>query len=178
MKTKQMLALLLALCLLPAVCLAESEEPVPFVPFEAETIEGEAISSDIYAQADYTIVMYSATWCSACHQCTPELIAFLDAYNAQGGATVQAVSVMTDTRSYETGELEEDVVEDAKTLKESLEIPYPVLIPDDNLFAVMSIISYFPTFFVVDSDGNIAYATYGGLAQGEWETVFEELTAV
>lgn len=67
---------------------------------------------------------------------------------------MQAVSVMTDTRSYETGELEEDVVEDAKTLKESLEIPYPVLIPDDNLFAVMSIISYFPTFFVVDSDGN------------------------
>ena len=76
------------------------------------------------------------------------------------------------------GLVEEDVVEDAKTLKESLEIPYPVLIPDDNLFAVMSIISYFPTFFVVDSDGNIAYATYGGLAQGDWETVFEELTAV
>lgn len=174
---KKALPLLLTLCLLLSVtATAAEEETVPFVPFETVTLDGAPVTSELYAQADYTIVMYWATWCSACHASVPDLVAAMETLNEKKENTVQAVGVLTDAVNPETLEREEDVIAKGAALAESLNISYPVVVPDVNLFAVMRIVQYLPTFFVVNREGNVVYATYGAQEEAEWLRVFDQLT--
>ncbi len=46
--------------------------------------EGKPVKFDNYTQAKYTLVYFSAHWCSPCRAFTPELVKFFEANNKKG----------------------------------------------------------------------------------------------
>ncbi|MDR0897399.1 MAG: TlpA family protein disulfide reductase [Oscillospiraceae bacterium] len=180
---KKMLSLLLAVLLLTGTmpALGESED-VPFGAFSAENImpmpveeEGEAeanpapITEAIFAEAELTLVNYWATWCPPC-------IAELPALGHLNEATegrAQVVGVLMDAVD-EYGRLDESVIEDALLLMETSEASYPVLLPDAWLMMIASIVTAFPTSFLVDSEGNVLVGVVGGRTEAQWLEIIEE----
>lgn len=187
---KRIFALILALLLLagcgaqtptveeePAVTeevSAPSEEAaasdLSFGDFSAQTLSGETVTQEVFAEADLTVVNLWATYCGPCKSEMP-VLGMLD----EELDNVQVLGIVLDCTD-QTGNPDSTQVELAVDLMEEAGANYINLVLNTDLamLGVANVTSVPATLFV-DRDGNlVGQGFYGALDEPTWRAVIDE----
>lgn len=134
-------------------------------------IDGNAFSSQDFADYDLTMVNVFATWCTACVKEIPDLVQVEEAMKDKG---VRIIGVVTDTVD-DHGENQE-AIEKAKVIQEKTKANYPFLMPDETNFnGRLDGIQALPETFFVDKNGQIVGEPYSGAKSAEeWQQIIEK----
>lgn len=171
--TKKLLSILLALCLglfmLPAFAEDSdaAEEPIFFGPFSAkDLLSEETVGPDAFGEASITLINFWATWCPNCVADLPHLAALEE----MTGGKVRVIGVLLDQVASES----DMPVIAMKKLMENAGAAYPTLLPDDFLQEVGTGLSFVPTTFLVDSEGNFINMVVGANTTEGWLEIAQE----
>lgn len=133
--------------------------------FTTVDIDGNAVDSSIFANADYTLVNIWGSFCSPCIAEMPELMELNDEMD-----NVQVITVLGDATSPE-----DDTADDGRDIIESLNLTLPVLLSSDS-FKTAFPNNYFPTSYLVDSNGKaLGSPMVGGSSKEEYKEWIEQL---
>lgn len=144
----------------------ESATPVTF---EAQTLDGESLFSDLFSESRITMVNVWATYCNPCLSEMPGLGELASSYDA---GDFQLIGIIS------------DVMEgtDEKTLKKAADLvaetgaDYPHLLLNESLYnALLTGVSAVPTTFFVDQDGQIVDTVIGAMEKSAWEEKIDAL---
>ena len=185
MKYKALLLLLLILCLVGCGAAtnsetsatsetaatentAETEEPY-ILTFTAPTIDGEEMTSDIFAGSKLTMINVWATYCSPCLSEMPDLGQIAASYDKADFQLIGIVSDVSDTSS-------EKDVQNAKDLITETQANYPHLLLNEDLYMnlVGGVDSVPTTFFVNDKSEVLGYVI-GARDKESWVALIDEL---
>lgn len=168
---KKQISLFMALVMSAALlagCGAQEVDLVsktPFPEFSEVDTDGNAISSDIFADYDATIVNF---WNNGCGTCIAEMPELEEMYQDFQKDNINLIGVGADS-----GENEEQL-ELAKSILEEKGVTYQNVSPNpENDFYkdFISEITGYPTTYVVDSEGNIIGAPLIGNVKDQLDTV-------
>ena len=145
-------------------------EPVNLGAFSAETLEGETLTQEFFANADLTLINLWGTYCGPCKAEMP-VLGMLD----KELENVQVLGIIIDATK-QNGEVDPDQVAVAQTLMEAAEAEYPTLILNQELakrgFGSMTAV---PATVFVDSQGNlVGEGFYGALDEDNWRATIEQ----
>lgn len=147
---------------------AQAEEPY-VVSFEANTIEGEAFSSDVFSQSRLTMINVWATYCNPCLSEMPDLGEIAVEFDS---AEFQMIGVISDV---EEGAAEDNIA-NAKELIEQTKANYPHLLLSESLYTnLVGGINSVPTTFFVDQKGELLGYVMGAQSKETWVSIIEEL---
>lgn len=144
----------------------------PFPEFDEVDMEGNPVSSDIFADYDATIVNFWNNGCGTCIEEMPELEELYQQFKEQN---INLIGVGTDS-----GEGEEQL-STAKEILEEKGVTYSNISPDPEGTFYQEFISdifTYPTTYIVDSDGNIIGAPISGNVKKQIDTVNERLALI
>ncbi len=117
--------------------------------FEAEVLDGDNITQDIFSDYDLTVINVWATWCPPCIEEMPDL----QILNESLPENVNFLTICDDGLQQE--ELARSIVTESNGT-------YPVLLANDQMDEnIMSRIQAFPTTLFVDSEGYVLTALPG-----------------
>ena len=142
------------------------------INFDSETVFGDSISTDVFAENDLTLVNIFATWCGPC----VEEIPYLQEIDSELD-NVGVVGIVADTYDAETGERQEEAIETAKEIAEKTGAEYPFIIPDDVFVEdnFKNAAAMFPISYIVDQDGVVVSGPMGGAhTKEEWLDIINE----
>lgn len=137
----------------------------PFPEFSEQDMDGNTITSDIFADYDATIVNF---WNNGCGTCIAEMPELEELYQDFQQQNINLIGVGTDS-----GEGEEQH-QLAKRILEEKGVTYQNISPSpENEFykEFVSQISSYPTTYVVDSEGNIIGASVVGNVKEQLDTI-------
>lgn len=147
---------------------AQEEEPY-IVSFEANTIDGEAFSSDVFSQSRLTMINVWATYCNPCLSEMPDLGEIAAEYDS---AEFQMVGVISDVSE----ESAEDDINNAKDLIEQTNANYPHLLLNESLYmSLVGGINSVPTTFFVNQKGELLGYAMGAQSKETWVSIIEDL---
>ena len=171
---KKVFALLLAMLLLCG-CGAikdhdgRSNASVPhsenyFGDFKAETLDGNAVTQDIFAQADLTVVNLWGTFCGPCISEMPTLGKLHNELD-----NVQFVGIVLDCTDRH-GNPDAGQVQTAKDIMVQAGASYPCLILNEDLMDLgMANYQYIPTTLFVNSNGDLVGSeVVGAMDEDAW----------
>jgi thiol-disulfide isomerase/thioredoxin len=164
MKKNSYLAIAIVLVTLWLTACSAKESTARALSFSTNTLNGEAVSSDVFSGYKLTMVNIWTTWCSSCIKEMPEL---KKVYEKLKDENVNIIGIIADTPG-------KDQEASAKRIVEETGLPYDNLIPDQNLKdSLLKKISAYPTTVFVDPEGNIIGITLVGenTAEGYYENV-------
>ena len=153
---------------LSAGCGAQETDLVsktPFPEFSETDTEGNAITSDIFADYDATVVNF---WNNGCGTCIAEMPELEEMYQEFKEQNINLIGVGADS-----GEKEEQL-ELAKSILEEKGVTYLNISPNpENDFykEFVADITGYPTTYVVDSEGNIIGAPLIGNVKDQIDTL-------
>lgn len=161
------------LCVLLAVLLngctgtkqTESEDTASptSIAFEARTIDGTSVSSDIFSESRITMVNVWATYCNPCLSEMPGLGELSGSYDS---ADFQLIGIISDVPEG-TGE---NALNTASDLIEQTGAGYPHLLLNESLYtALLTDVSAVPTTFFISQDGAILDTVIGAMEKSAWE---------
>lgn len=161
------------LCVLLAVLLngctgtkqTESEDTASptSIAFEAWTIDGTSVSSDIFSESRITMVNVWATYCNPCLSEMPGLGELSGSYDS---ADFQLIGIISDVPEG-TGE---NALNTASDLIEQTGAGYPHLLLNESLYtALLTDVSAVPTTFFISQDGAILDTVIGAMEKSAWE---------
>lgn len=168
---KRIVSLFLLLAMGTAVlagCGAREQDLVsktPFPEFSETDTEGNAVTNDIFADYDVTIVNF---WNNGCGTCIAEMPELEELYQEFQKDNINLIGVGADS-----GESEEQL-EMAKSILEEKGVTYQNISPNpENDFYqdFIADITGYPTTYVVDSEGNIVGAPLIGNVKEQLETL-------
>lgn len=134
--------------------------------FTAKTVEGEEITSDIFADSRLTMMNIWATYCNPCLQEMPDLGEIAASYDK---AEFQMVGIISDV-------MEGDDVEYAKALIEHTKANYPHLVLSESLyFNLVNGVDAVPTTFFVNKSGVVLGYVVGAQSKETWEEIIDDL---
>lgn len=142
------------------------------IDFDSETVFGNSITKDVFAENDLTLVNIFATWCSPC----VEEIPYLQEIDSELD-NVGVVGIVADTYDAQSGERQQEAVETAKEIAEKTGAEYPFVIPDavfveDNF---KNAAAMFPISYIVGRDGVVVSGPMGGAhTKEEWLNIIDE----
>lgn len=143
----------------------QEEATIKFPEFAATTLDGDAIDSSIFADADVTMVNIWGTFCGPCISEMPDL-AELNGELPEGCALV---GLLTDVYDGQNADLALQIVEETG-------VTYKNIIPDETLYQFLAEnITGVPTTLYVDSEGNILGGVVGARSKDEYKAILEEL---
>lgn len=151
-----------------AGCGSQEQELVsktPFPEFSETDMEGNTITSDIFADYDVTIVNF---WNNGCGTCIAEMPELEEMYQEFQKDKINLIGVGADS-----GENEEQL-ELAKSILEEKGVTYQNISPDpehDFYQDFIADITGYPTTYVVDSEGNIIGAPLIGNVKEQMDTL-------
>lgn len=129
-----------------------SSEPIDennFGKFTAQTLKGDNISDDVFADYDVTMVNIWATWCSPCVQEMP----YLQELYSMLPENANLVTICSDATTQE--ELANEILADSNA-------EFETIVANDEVNAVvLSRIQAFPTSVFVDSQGTVLHVIQG-----------------
>lgn len=147
-----------------------TEEPY-YLTFEAKTIDGEELTSDILADSKLTMINIWATYCNPCLSEMPDLGQISASYDKADFQLIGIVSDVTDTSS-------EKDIENAKNLIVETQANYPHLLLNESLYMnLVGGVDSVPTTFFVTDDGEVLGYVIGARDKESWVAIIEELLA-
>jgi len=147
-----------------------ADEPY-IVSFEATTIEGEPMSSDIFAQSKLTMINVWATYCNPCLMEMPDLGEIAAEYDK---SEFQILGIVSDV----TTEDGQESVDYAKELIEETKADYPHLLLNESLYVnLVGGTSAVPTTFFVKQDGEVLGYVVGANTKEGWVELINQLLA-
>ena len=137
-----------------------------FGTFESETLEGEAVSDEIFSKADLTMVNIWGTFCGPCIREMPDLGELSREYADKG---VQIVGLVSDVGKAKD-EKAEEIVSTTKA-------DYTHIIASQDLMTgILGSVNVVPTTIFVDKEGNQVGDVYSGARdKDEWAGIIDEL---
>lgn len=155
----------------PSPTTAGEKAPGVLSTFTATDLDGNEIDQSILADSDLTMVNVWGTFCPPCRAEMPDLAALHEEYADQG---VQIVGIVSDVLNQD-GTLNEDQVEEARTIALDAGVSYTNLLPSESLYPVLGQIYALPSTFFVDSEGNQVGGFYmGAQSREKWAAIIEE----
>lgn len=145
---------------------AENQEPVKlFGVFDSQTLDGEEVTEEIFAEADLTMVNIWGTFCNPCIMEMPDLGELSREYAEKG---FQIVGLVSDVM--EPGD------ETAMEIVKETKADYRHLIASEDLINnVLRYVSSVPTTVFVDREGNVVGEVYSGMRDKEtWELIITQ----
>lgn len=142
--------------------------------FSTVDLDGNAVTQDIFADYDITMVNIWATFCSPCIGEMPEL-GELKAEVADKGVNI--VGIVVDVQNPD-GSIDPDMVQTAKDIVAQTGAAYTHLLPSESLnSALLSGVSAVPTTVFVDSKGNILNdgIFVGAHDKADWQSIIDGL---
>ena len=168
---KKTIRLFLVLAMSAAVlagCGSQKQDLVsrtPFPEFSETDTQGNAVTSDIFADYDATIVNF---WNNGCGTCIAEMPELEEMYQEFQKDKINLIGVGTDS-----GENEEQL-ELAKRILAEKGVTYQNIVPDpekDFYKEFIADIGGYPTTYVVDQEGNIIGAPLIGNVKEQMDTL-------
>ena len=150
---------------------AQGDEDVYVLHFEANTIDGEALTSEMFAQSKLTMINVWATYCNPCLSEMPDLGEIATAYDS---AEFQMLGIISDVAE---GASEGDIT-NAKDLIAQTKATYPHLLLNESLYTnLVGAVDSVPTTFFVNQKGEIIGYTIGAKSKADWEEIIHGLLA-
>lgn len=150
---------------------AEQEKEPYVLTFEANTIEGETLTSEILSQSKLTMINVWATYCNPCLSEMPDLGAIAASYDTED---FQLLGIISDVSE----EASEDDMNNAKELIEQTGADYSHLLLNQSLYSnLVGAVSAVPTTFFVNQKGEMLGYVEGARSQEAWEEIINELLA-
>ncbi len=139
------------------------------IAFEAQDLEGNIVTEEVFADSRLTMVNVWATYCNPCLNEMPELGELAGEYATE---EFQIIGIISDVQ--EGAELENTVY--AATLVEQTGAAYPHLLLNESLFnAMLSGVSAVPTTFFVDENGEVLDTVVGAMDKDSWKEKIDGL---
>lgn len=146
-----------------------SGEQVYMVEFEATTMEGEVMTSDVFADSKLTMLNVWATYCNPCLSEMPYLGELSQEYDK---AEFQIIGIISDV--VENGD--EYSLELARDLIEETEANYPHLPLNQSLYTnLVGAVTAVPTTFFVNAKGELLGYVSGAYPKESWEEIINGL---
>ena len=143
-----------------------------FPEFDEVDMEGNQVTSDIFADYDATIVNF---WNNGCGTCIAEMPELEELYQDFKERNINLIGVGTDS-----GEGEEQLATAREILAEK-GVTYPNISPDpegDFYKDFIADIFTYPTTYIVDREGNIVGASIAGNVKEQLDTVEARLELI
>jgi thiol-disulfide isomerase/thioredoxin len=121
-------------------------------------------SASLFAQSEITLVNVWASWCPPCKAELPELEQISRRLGEKNCAMIGIL--------YDAGD--GSGLEDGIAVMEEAGVTFPVLVPDEGVFASFPIYA-FPTTFYVDRDGNLVGEPVVGAQVDRYEEILDDL---
>ncbi|MBR5509724.1 MAG: redoxin family protein [Lachnospiraceae bacterium] len=147
----------------------ELQEFKPPVSFEAVTIDGETISSDILSDAKLTMINVWATYCNPCLKEMPSLGEIAASYAPEDFQILGIISDVTITSDEKTLTFAQELIDKTKANYRHL------LLNEDLYYGMLLEVSAVPTTFFINSDKQIVDTIIGAMKKSDWEAKIEEL---
>lgn len=150
----------------------ETEEQEPYIlTFEASTIDGEEVTSDIFADSKLTMLNVWATYCNPCLSEMPDLGEIASEYDK---ADFQILGIICDVTADSSAE---DLAE-ARDLIEQTKAAYPHLLLNQSLYYnLVGASDSVPTTYFVNQDGEVLGYMIGAQSKQTWINVIDSLLA-
>ena len=136
------------------------------IHFEATDLEGNAVSSDVFAQSRLTMLNVWATYCNPCLSEMSDLGELAADYD---GADFQLIGIVSDV-------LEGEDQSQVERLVQETGADYPHLLLNQSLYdALLSGVSAVPTTFFLDTDGTPLGYVLGARDKDAWKEIIDGL---
>ena len=146
------------------------------VVFEAQDIEGNAVTSDIFGQSRLTMVNVWATYCNPCLSEMPELGELAGEYDESDFRLIGIVSDVPEAMEGIDEEKAERAREEAKSLIEKTGADYTHLLLGASLYnALLTDVTAVPTTFFIDKEGNVLDQVVGAMDKESWKKKIDAL---
>lgn len=141
------------------------------VEFEALDLDGNTVTSAIFADSRLTMVNVWATYCGPCLREMPDLGELARQYDA---ADLQLVGVVSDVLQ----DADADTVAAAADLAAQAGADYPHLLLNESLYdALLTDVTAVPTTFFLDAEGCVVSIVVGANDKDAWEETIDALLA-
>ena len=152
--------------------LNNNAESTPFpgsIVFEAQDMEGNAVSSEIFSETRLTMVNVWATYCNPCLREMPGLGELAGEYAIDEFRIVGVVSDVMEGADQKTLDYAADLVEQTGA-------GYTHLLLNESLYyALLTDVSAVPTTFFIDEDGVVLDTVVGSMEKSAWEEMINGL---
>lgn len=150
---------------------AETEAQEPYIlTFEATTIDGEEMTSDIFADSKLTMINVWATYCNPCLMEMPDLGEIATEYDKADFQIVGIISDVTTDAADTDITAAKDLIEDTKATT------YPHLLLNQSLYYnLVGATDSVPTTFFVNQEGELLGYLVGSQSKDAWVAIIEEL---
>ena len=136
--------------------------------FEGVDIEGNRISSAVFADAEITMVNVWATYCNPCLREMPGLGELAGAYDAGEFQIIGIVSDVLENADQKAVDLVKDLIEQTNA-------QYPHMLLNESVYyALLTDVSVVPTTFFIDRNGVILDTVTGAMDQSAWKEKIDE----
>lgn len=147
---------------------ASTEPSVVRITFEGTDLDGNPVSSDIFAQSKLTMVNVWATYCGPCLNEMPYLGELAVEYSTE---EFQIIGIVSDVLEGKDQTL-------AESLVQQTEASYTHLLLNESIYnALLSDVDVVPTTFFLNQDGAIVDTVIGAKKKLAWEETINELLA-
>lgn len=137
------------------------------ISFEAQDMEGNAVSSKIFSEARLTMVNVWATYCNPCLREMPGLGELANEYDAE---TFQIIGIISDVQEG----ADQKSVELAAGLIEQTGADYTHLLLNESLYySLLTDVTAVPTTFFIDENGEILDTVIGSMEKSSWEEIID-----
>lgn len=139
------------------------------VSFTGVDINGDQLSSDIFADSKITMVNVWATYCNPCLSEMPGLGELAESYDTEEFQVIGIISDVLETADQKTIDLARELITQTKA-------QYPHLLLNESVYyALLTDVSVVPTTFFVDENGVVLDTVLGAMDKSAWEKKIDEL---
>ncbi len=147
------------------------ETPVEEVPepvvFEAQDLEGNTVTSDIFGESKLTMVNVWATYCNPCLREMPELGELAGEYDA---GTFRLIGVVSDVQEG----ADQEILDAVEGLVTDTGADYTHLLLNLSLYnGMLTDVTAVPTTFFVDEEGIIVGSVVGARDKASWKEIID-----
>lgn len=148
-------------------------EQAGFTSFTANTIDGEEVTEEIFADYDLTMINIWGTFCGPCINEMPDLGEINEEYKDKG---FQVVGIVIDVLGQD-GTVSQDQLDLAKEIVDTTKASYTHLVPSyDLIYAKLKDVSAIPETVFVDKDGNYVGKSYlGSKSKEQWIKIIDSM---
>ncbi|MBR2401294.1 MAG: TlpA family protein disulfide reductase [Lachnospiraceae bacterium] len=148
---------------------AATDNQVYILEFEATTMEGETMTSDVFADSKLTMLN---VWATYCNPCLSEMQYLGELSQEYDKAEFQIIGIISDVA--ENGD--EYSIELAKDLIEETGANYPHLPLNQSLYTnLVGAVTAVPTTFFVNANGELLGYISGAYPKESWEEIINGL---